>query len=115
MNVARGRRLPHDPLSFIQDCVRRRRVFWTYHVNLRLASRFITRQAILEAVATYELLEAYPDDKYLPSYLILAEHDSEHFHILFAADVAGDNVRIVTSYRPNPEEWDNFRTRRRDG
>lgn len=59
----------------------------------------------MAAVATYELVEAYSDDKYLPSYLLLARHGSEAFHVLFATDVAGDNVRVVTSYRPDPGEW----------
>jgi hypothetical protein len=54
---------------------------------------------------TYQLVEAYPDDKYLPSYLIIARHGSEAFHVLFAADVEGDNVRVVTSYRPDPGKW----------
>ena len=72
---------------------------------MRLAGRFISREAILAAVATYQLVEAYPDDKYLPSYLILARHGSEAFHVLFATDVAGDNVRVVTSYHPDPGEW----------
>ena len=49
--------------------------------------------------------EAYPDDKYLPSNLILARHGSEAFHVLFATDLEGDNVRVVTSYRPDPGEW----------
>jgi hypothetical protein len=72
---------------------------------MRLAGRFIVRETILAAVGTYELVEAYPDDKYLPSYLILARHGSEAFHVLFAADVEGDNVRVVTSYHPDPGEW----------
>jgi hypothetical protein len=68
---------------------------------MRLAGRFISREAILAAVDTYDLVEAYPDDKYLPSYLLLARHGSaEAFHVLYAADVAGDNVRVITSYRP---------------
>jgi hypothetical protein len=79
---------------------------WTYHVNMRLAGRFIPRELILAAVASYELIEAYPDDKYLPSYLILGRHDQEAFHVLFAADVEGDNVRVVTAYRPDPGEWE---------
>ena len=58
------------------------------------------------AVETYDLVEAYPDDKYLPSYLVLAHRDSDYFHVLFAADVAGDNVRVVTAYRPDPDEWE---------
>ncbi len=64
---------------------------------MRLAGRFIPRELILIAVASYELVEAYPDDKYLPSYLILARHDADAFHVLFAADVQGDNVRVVTA------------------
>ena len=68
----------------------------------------------MAASATYELVEAYPDNKYLPSYLVLAHHGSEAFHVLFATDVDGDNVRVVTSYRPDPGEWQaDFKTRRR--
>ena len=39
-------------------------------------------------------VEAYPDDKYLPSYLLLARHEEEAFRVLFAVDVEGDNVRL---------------------
>lgn len=60
---------------------------------MRLAGRFIPREAILAAVITF------------PSYLVLARHGSDAFHVLFAADVEGDNVRVVTSYRPDPGEW----------
>ena len=36
------------------------------------------------------------------------------FHVLFAVDVPGDNVRIVTTYYPDTEEWEeDFKTRRR--
>src|SRR3972149_1731607 len=95
------RRPPDDPVGFVQDRVRRGRVLWTYHVNMRLAGRFIPRNAVLASVDTYELVEAYPDDKYLPSYLLLARLEADAFHVLFAADVEGDNVRVVTSYRPD--------------
>ena len=98
-------KLPDDPLAFIQACVRKQSLFWTYHVNLRLQHRSIARQTILDTVDTYEIVEAYPEDKYLPSYLVLAKHHNEVFHILFATDIAGDNVRIVTAYRPSPDEW----------
>lgn len=104
---------PDDPLAFIQERVRRRRVFWTYHVNMRLRGRHIRRQAVLDAVDGYELVEAYPEDKYLPSYLVLARHGAQAFHILFATDVENDNVRVVTAYRPDPEEWtSDLKTRR---
>ena len=60
--LAHDQNLPEDPIAFIQDCVGRRQIHWTYHVNMRLAGRFIPREAILGAVDTYELVEAYPED-----------------------------------------------------
>ena len=107
------RPLPDDPVGFIKWCVELGQVFWTYHVNMRLARRFIARQTILEAVDSYELVEAYPDDKYLPSYLVLAQGEGQQFHVLFATDVTGRNVRIVTAYRPDLRDWQpDLRTRR---
>jgi hypothetical protein len=72
-----------------------------------------SRHLILESVANYEIIEEYPDDKYLPSYLVYSRQQDFIFHILFAVDVPGDNVRIVTAYYPNPEEWaGDLKTRR---
>jgi hypothetical protein len=35
-------------------------------------------------------------------------------HVLVAADIEGDNVRIITAYRPDPSEWEaDLRTRRK--
>jgi hypothetical protein len=111
--VSSERQLPENPLAFIQQCVRQRRLLWTYHLNMRLQGRHIGRQAILDAVDTYEVVESYPEDKYLPSYLVLARQRDEAFHILFGADVAEEHVRIITAYRPNPDEWEaDLKTRR---
>jgi hypothetical protein len=103
--------VPADPLAFIRRCVRERKLLWTYHVNMRLERRHITRSEILDAVGSYRIVESYPEDKYLPSYLILA---NDTFHILFAVDVPADNLRIVTAYRPDPEEWEPGLQRRKD-
>ena len=112
--MPRERRVPDDPIGFIQARVRRGRLLWTYHVTMRLAGRFVPRETILDAVETFELVEAYPDDKYHPSYLILGRAGSDAFQVLFATDVEGDNVRGVTAYRPDPDEWhDDLKTRRR--
>jgi len=78
---------------------------------MRLERRHISRQEIYDAMNSYEIIESYPEDKYLPSYLVIA---ADKFHVLFATDVAGDNVRIVTAYRPDPDEWEpGFRKRRK--
>ena len=106
------RTLPDDALEFIRRCVRERRVYWTYHVNMRLTGRHISRDEILGAEDRYEIIESYPDDKYLPSYLVLATTAGGGFHVLFAVDVGANNVRVVTAYHPNPIDWQSdFRTR----
>jgi hypothetical protein len=101
-----ARTFPDDPLQFIKRCVELRKVLWSYHVNVRLKGRFIPRKAIVESYEHYEIIEKYPEDKYLPSYLVYSEFAGNVFHILFAVDVPGDNVRVITVYRPNYNEWE---------
>lgn len=80
---------------------------------MRMKDRFISREFIINSTGSYEIIEEYPKDKYLPSYLIYSEHQDRAFHILFAADIKGDNVRIITAYYQNPDEWkEGFKTRR---
>lgn len=111
--VAR-RRLPDDPVAFIRECLTARRILWTYHVNMRLGERPITRQMIVDATDSYAIVEEYPDDKYFPSYLLLGRTGDDAFHVLFGTDVSGRNVRVVTAYVPRAEEWEpNLKTRRR--
>jgi hypothetical protein len=104
--MAGERREPDDPLVFIRRCVGEQRVYWSYHVNMRMRDRFIAREQILGAVASYEIIESNPNDKYLPSYLVHAAVGDRVFHVLFATDAEGDNVRVVTAYRPDPLEWE---------
>lgn len=96
---------PENPLIFIKHCIGEGRILWTYHLNMRLTARGITRSAIVYSVDTYELIESYPDDKYLPSYLVLSRPNADAIHILFATDVAETSVRVVTAYRPDAREW----------
>jgi hypothetical protein len=94
--VIADRPLPDDALEFIRRCVRERKVYWTYHVNMRLTGRHISRDDVFGAGDSYDVIESYPDDKYLPSYLV----------------VEADHVRVVTAYRPNPTDWEpDLRTR----
>jgi hypothetical protein len=98
--------LPGDPLDFIQRCVRGRQILWTHHVNMRFGRRRVTREMVVGAVDSFAIIEPYPDDKYLPSYLVRAEQGPLVFHVLFATDVADSNIRIVTAYVPDPAKWE---------
>lgn len=67
--MSADRRLPDDPLGFIQRCLRERKVY--------------------------------------------ARPAGDPFHALFAVDVEGNNIRVVTAYHPNLDEWEpDLRTRR---
>lgn len=74
-----GRRVPGRPLEFIKRCIQGGRIFWTYHVNMRFGHRPISRELIVRAAETFEIVEEYPEDKYLPSYLVRAEHQDSSF------------------------------------
>ncbi len=101
-------------LEFIQSCVVRQRIRWTYHVNMRLRGRFIPREAILTSADCYEIIEEYGNDRYLPSYLIRSEYKQEAIHIPVAVDLKNDYATIVAAYKPLPEKRENdFRTGRK--
>ena len=81
---------------------------------MRLQQRSIKAETILVSIESLEIIEAYADDKYLPSFLLRGEFDGQIFHTQVATDVEGANIRIVTIYSPNAGEWDiELRVRRR--
>jgi len=81
---------------------------------MRLAGRSINRETIINSVDTYEIIEEYPEDKYLPSYLIRAEYEDKVVHILMAIDAENDNIRIITAYKPTLDKWEeDMKTRRK--
>ncbi len=102
-----------DLLDFIKSCIQLRKIRWTYHVNMRLKGRFISREAVLSSLEKYEIIEEYPEDKYLPSVLIYTTFQGEIFHIQIATDYENNYITIVTAYRPDPFKWEkDFKTRR---
>lgn len=81
---------------------------------MRLEGRSIPREAVLTSVDTYVIIEEYPEDKYLPSYLIYALYMEQVVHIHIAIDIENDNIRIITTYKPTLDKWEeDFKTRRK--
>lgn len=56
---------------------------------MRLRQRALRGEMLVEGVSSLEVIESYPDDKYLPSFL-----------------VRGENIRVVTMHVPDGKEWD---------
>ena len=103
-----------DTLDFIRSCIKRRKIHWTYHVNMRLKGRSISRKTILSSANSYEIIEQYPEDKYLPSCLVYAEYENQIIHIQIAMDLENESVTIVTAYKPSLDKWEkDLKTRRR--
>ncbi|MDP3148379.1 MAG: DUF4258 domain-containing protein [Ignavibacteria bacterium] len=101
-------------LSFIKECVKQERILWTYHVNMRLSQRSITSFNVINSIDSFEIIEEYPDDKYLQSYLIYAKDSDFVFHLVVAVDETNNCITVVTAYKPTLEKWGNdFKTRRR--
>lgn len=81
---------------------------------MRLKERLISREAIISSFETYEIIEEYPQDKYLPSYLIYALFNNQVIHLQIAIDREENNIRIITAYKPNLDKWEkDFKTRRK--
>lgn len=95
-----------NPLSFICRCVELGRVYWTHHAYLRLIERGLERDTVTSSHRSYEIIERYPKDKYLPSYLVFMIYKRTVYHAVIATDYEARMVRIVTVYQPDPEEWD---------
>lgn len=82
------------------------------HAFQRAVERNISEQEIRAAGAQAEIIEAYSDDKYSPSVLLLGFTSAGRpMHIQVSA---ADSVmtKIVTLYEPDPTEWAGFRKRR---
>jgi len=51
---------PGDPLEFIKTRVKERKIKWTYHVNMRMKDRFISREFIINSADSFQVIEEYP-------------------------------------------------------
>ena len=85
---------------------------FSQHAFRRAVERNISEQEIREAGAEAILVEEYPEDKYGPTWLILGfTRAGRPLHIqLSVAEVP--QIRIVTLYEPDRNEWEDYARRR---
>lgn len=82
------------------------------HAFKRAVERNISENEIRQAGLRATVIEEYPGDKYAPSCLLLGFTQSGRpLHVQVSlADT--EEVRIVTLYEPNPNEWIEYSRRR---
>jgi hypothetical protein len=65
-----------------------------------------------EAIATCELVEDYPKDKYGPSCLVLGFTRAGRPVHVQCSYPSRDRIKVITVYEPDPSRWIDFRVRR---
>ncbi len=74
--------------------------------------RHISVAEVREAIASGEVIEDYPDDKYGPSCLILGFSRAGRPLHIGTCYPSRPLVKIITLYEPDPRRWIEFRRRR---
>jgi len=97
----------------IKEAFRKDRYEYSLHAVDQSILRHITRKEILEMVENGQIIEDYPEDKFGPSCLIYGKTNLERpLHIQCSYPVRS-KIKIITVYEPDPEEWIDFRKRRK--
>lgn len=92
-------------------------LIYTTHASRRMYERAIYPHDVRHVLQTGEVIETYPDDLPLPSYLLLGWIEPEpgrHMpvHVVGADDDAAHETHIITVYVPAPDRWaPDYRTR----
>ena len=83
------------------------------HASKRMLQRGI-RSVDVEYVAEVgEVIETYSDDTPFPSRLVLGVTNGSALHVVLADEPDTDRTFVITTYYPDPAQWDNdFRRRK---
>ena len=104
-------------LDSIKKCFQRGQVYYSQHArNEMLREEFgrIWEQEVYEAIQNGEIIEAYPEDKPFPSFLVLGKTSSGRpLHLVVAFDEETETSIIITVYQPDPQKWINFKQRKK--
>ena len=100
-------------LNGIQDKVAEELYELSQHATDQGIGRHITIEEVRQAIASGEIIEDYPDDKYGPSCLVLGfTRFGRPLHVQCSYP-SRPLVKLITMYEPDPELWIDLRVRRR--
>ena len=103
--------------EIVRRCFERDRVLYSRHARREMrAEEFgaISDEEVNEAICAGEVIETYPEDSPYPSALIFGRTKAVRpLHIVCAYDRLDDRSVIVTVYQPDPDQWEDFRRRKK--
>ena len=100
-------------LEIVQTQLQSGQFEFTRHALKRAIERNISDVEIRELSEAIEIVEDYPDDKYSPSSLILGFTQGNRALHLQISRIESDFIKIITLYEPDPEQWINYRRRKK--
>ena len=88
-------------------------VFFRVHAIQRMFERRISEKSVLKALEVGETIEDYSLEMNMPSRLILGFQDKRPFHAVISENQEGNEITVITVYRPSPDQWSkDFKSRR---
>lgn len=86
---------------------------YTQHAVDQSILRRISVQELREVIATSEVIEDYPNDKYGPSCLLLGFTKTGRPIHVQGSDPIRPVLKIITLYEPDANQWIDLRQRKR--
>lgn len=88
-------------------------VIFSRHAVERMFERGLSPRDVRTVLEHGEVIAEIPDDKPLPSRLLLGSVGGGPLHVLMAFDPSDGRCIVVTTYRPDPTLWEpDFKARR---
>ena len=101
-------------IELIRQAVAADRVRVTDHADEEMAADGLQLDNVVLALRKGEVIEDYPADYPLPSCLVYGQTNSgDHIHSVWAYNERVSRAILITVYRPDPQRWENWRTRKR--
>ena len=100
-------------IDTIRKLTRLDRIAFRRHSILRMRQRGIDVDDVKNALLSCKIIEEYPEDRPMPSFLTMGyTRTEEPLHIVIAVDNEDNMLWVITVYRPDPNEWESGFTRR---
>lgn len=97
----------------IQSKVQQGQFEFSKHAVDQSILRRISVKEMREAIASSQVIEDYPDDKYGPSCLVFGLTETNRPLHIQCSHPSRPLIKIVTLYEPGPDEWVDFKVRRK--
>jgi hypothetical protein len=90
------------------------RIRVTDHADEEMAADRLRLDEVIDSVRGGEIIEDYPRDHPLPSGLVYGQTETgDPIHSVWAYNEKTAGAILITVYRPDPDRWINWRTRKR--